>query len=375
MADTVKIRQSNMEMLRIFSMLLIVMCHYATHGVMKNVDIPAACQWQVDILKLGGGIGVDVFVLISGFFMVKSSISGKKILRLWVQIISFVLGFYLLFRLFPQEGIATHIGVRAWLYECLPVLTGQYWFISTYVLLMLLSPFLNRLLHQLPRMQVRWAIIVLGLFATVSPCLPYNAYSNAGNLGLFILLYTIAGYIRLYAKVPEGRSLRYLACAAAGVLASVLVVAVTAKYGGSNAQWFRLLFTVKEGFYLMAISLFLFYGFWGLRMPSLKWVNTVAACTFGVYLIHDNPFVRPYLWKELLNGYDMSCGGALFLHCIVSVSAIYVVCTLIALVWKWTVERCYIRTVEPRLLPHLQRFGGKLAGILDNLFNRYIDRS
>lgn len=214
----------------------------------------------------------------------------------------------------------------------------------------------------------------MGLFVTVSPCLPYNAYSNAGNLGLFILLYTMAGYIRLYARVPEGHTLRYLACAAIGILVSALVIVVTKEYGGANAQWFRQLFTVKEGFYLMAISLFLFYAFWGLRIPSLKWVNTMAACTLGVYLIHDNPFVRPCLWKELLNGCVMPGGGCFFMRCIIIVLAVYAVCTLIALVWKWTVERCYIRAVEPRLLPRLQRLGGKLADLLEQIFNRYIDR-
>ena len=30
-----------------------------------------------------------------------------------------------------------------------------------------------------------------------------------------------------------------------------------------------------------------------------KWINVIASATFGVYLIHDNELVRPYIWNEI----------------------------------------------------------------------------
>ena len=55
------IRQSNIELLRIIVMILIVACHFATHGgfvfAHNHITIPQL-WWHV--LELGGNFGTDV---------------------------------------------------------------------------------------------------------------------------------------------------------------------------------------------------------------------------------------------------------------------------------------------------------------------------
>ena len=81
-----KARNSNIELLRIIAMLVIVGCHFATHGGFdfnsQSVTLPRL-WWNV--LEMGGNFGVDVFVLISGYFLIenkKLSVAPKKVLRL-----------------------------------------------------------------------------------------------------------------------------------------------------------------------------------------------------------------------------------------------------------------------------------------------------
>lgn len=375
MADTTLTRQSNIELLRIISMVLIVVHHYAYHGFPSEILALSPDKWKVDILILGGGIGVNLFVLISGYFMACSCISGKKILRLWLQTFFFCMLFYLLFRMFPQDGIQVHQGILALLSHFLPIVTGEYWFVSAYLLLMLASPFLNRLLHQLPRMQVRWIIAVLVVFVSACPCLPYPPLSNAaGNFALFCLLYLISGYIRLHAKVPEGRACRYILFAILLLSACALAISIADMHSGICARWIRRMIMVKSGFPLLLVSLVLFYGFLGIRMQPLKWINIIASCTLGVYLVHDNTYVRPFLWKNVLHNRDMLGSNHLFLHCAISVLCVYAACTLVTYLWKLTVERAYISKVEPRLLPALRCAGGRFAAAADKLFKRYIDK-
>ena len=71
-----KERDSNIELLRIVAMLMIVLHHLCLRGysgLEGGLD-----GWFVDLernmLIIGGKIGVDVFVLISGFFLASGRI-------------------------------------------------------------------------------------------------------------------------------------------------------------------------------------------------------------------------------------------------------------------------------------------------------------
>lgn len=65
-----KIRNSSIELLRILAMIMIVSCHFATHGGfsfdVKIVSIPRL-WWS--FIEMGGNLGVDIFVLISGYML------------------------------------------------------------------------------------------------------------------------------------------------------------------------------------------------------------------------------------------------------------------------------------------------------------------
>lgn len=51
--------------------------------------------------------------------------------------------------------------------------------------------------------------------------------------------------------------------------------------------------------FLAAIGLFAWIG--SQQIGYHRWINTVAATTFGIYLIHDNKMVRDPLWLDLLH--------------------------------------------------------------------------
>lgn len=50
---------------------------------------------------------------------------------------------------------------------------------------------------------------------------------------------------------------------------------------------------------VFAVSFFMFFNHISLRPNRL--INLVASSTFGIYLIHDNPFVRKFIWFDLLH--------------------------------------------------------------------------
>lgn len=66
-------RNSNIEMLRIMSMFLIILHHGTLYSgfdfPLQSISISKMC---VDILSMGGKIGVSLFILITGYFLSQS---------------------------------------------------------------------------------------------------------------------------------------------------------------------------------------------------------------------------------------------------------------------------------------------------------------
>lgn len=82
-----KERNSSFELLRIISMFLIVMHHYSVHGGFDFM-IPFSMKlYFVQCLVMGGKLGVNLFVLISGYFLCKSDFKWKRIIKLEVEVI------------------------------------------------------------------------------------------------------------------------------------------------------------------------------------------------------------------------------------------------------------------------------------------------
>ena len=82
-----KERNSNFELLRIFAMLMIVMHHYICHGgfvfdkaLTFNKAVSECAYW-------GGKVGINLFVLITGYFMVKGTWKLSKVLVLYGEIL------------------------------------------------------------------------------------------------------------------------------------------------------------------------------------------------------------------------------------------------------------------------------------------------
>ena len=298
-------RQSNLELLRILAMFLIVAHHFAVHGGGNLINTFDFNHFWTQALSIGGKVGVNLFVLITGYFCIKSVPKFSSIFILWVSTF-----FYssLIYALFLGTGRSFSLSECIWV--IFPFTFNQYWFITCYVALVALIPYINLGVKNLSRLQYLTLLVLIVVPWSILPTILSHP-SLWGNkwyisdLGWFVFLYLLAGYVRLYlSEHPFLSKLGTLIPALLTGLVSTLVWIAFCDYqyskGNHNWGWWDY-FALMNNFPTLLTSISIFVLFLKLNITYSKIINTIAAAMLGVYLIHDNNFVRPWLWKIFWN--------------------------------------------------------------------------
>ena len=85
--EKAKERDMNFELLRIISMILIVGSHYIVHGkILENVEIFSTNYFIAEFIRVFTRVAVNLYVLITGYYMINSKAKVKKVFNLWTII-------------------------------------------------------------------------------------------------------------------------------------------------------------------------------------------------------------------------------------------------------------------------------------------------
>ncbi|MEE8716812.1 MAG: acyltransferase [Coriobacteriales bacterium] len=370
-----KTRKSNIELLRILCMLLICLHHFCVHGPWSDVSVANALT--LDVLSMGGKIGVDCFVLISGYFLIASCARLRSLLRLELETVfySVVILAVVLATGFKEVGRLGIIGA------ILPTSTSEYWFITAYVGMYVLSPLLNRALAGLDERRYRLVLAVgFVMLSAIHTLLIVWGNPFASDVVWFAYLYAVGGYVRLYgggvALPKKGAStwlnpvllverMQPVTC----LVVLPVFLALTAWMGCSLEgafPAFRLSGTSFMGMdtaFCLWISIALFMLFERLDLRPIPVINTLAGSVFGVYLIHDNPYVRAWLWPHF--SWAGSLGVPALVGCaLLAAIAVFVACSAIDLVRANLIERPVMRVLDKRLAGTYERVDECIRGFL-----------
>lgn len=339
-----KKRMINIELLRIVSMMMVVMLHYLGKGnllpaLTEGMNVNGYVAWGMESLCI---VAVNVYMLISGYFLVESGFKPGRLVELLCQVLFYAI-------LVPVVLVALGIvpagifSINHILETVLPVQMAHYWFITAYVIMYLLSPVLATAAKSMKQEQLRGTVIALLCFFAVSKSvLPFQlAIDNKGYDGLwFVCVFLVAAYIRLYGLkffTIKGNGRRGTLCYLAGCVGIfVVMLCVRAVYlkTGSLDHFIQNTYHYNHVLNLFA-AVSLFYAFYHWKLDEEKWwsklICKVAPYTLGVYLLHEQIDIR-FLWPQWL-GATADCSVAVFvLRCILSVLIVFVVGILVDMV-------------------------------------------
>lgn len=317
-------RSSNLELLRILCMLLIIGDHLTGQsGIADYTTLPSSFAFC--LIGCGSRIACSVFVLIGGWFLCEQPYKTRRPLSLWLSLWLYTVPVTLLCKL---AGLDVSWGALRW--AAFPASTRQLWFISDYLLLLLCVPLLNRLLRGLSRPAHRGLLAVLAVPLIVYPTLFGENGAVSDTAWMFLYEYLLIAYLRRW---PDNRLAHLLQHRAAALglglglpLLNTILRAVLETCGltdGKAFQYMAYYRTALGALPNLLAALALFYLFKGLSLGSVRWINALSGTTLGVYILHQIPAFRSFLWNGILQaqahhgsvGYTLFAVAAVFLGC------------------------------------------------------------
>lgn len=361
-------RNTSIELLRIISMIMIMFHHFAYHGNFEwNFNEVTLPHLWYDFILMGGKVGVDIFVLISGYFLIENTeklFQPKKLLKFWGQVVFYSIMTYLLSVMLRLNAFE----IKQLIKVCLPITYPGWWFASTYFMLYLIHPFLNKLLHGLSKIEYQYLILMMVLCWSIIPTATTQLFES-NSLLWFVTLYGIAGYVNLYGGNQKLQSKHYFSLYFMVLIITYTVSTTFLFLGTKKEEWstHAIDFFEIERLPILLMAITLFMGFVTLKMNYHKWINMIASATFGVYLIHDSSYIRYYLWTNIFKINQYQDSTFLILYSILVVFILYVSCTMIDLIRKKLVEKPYMLFVN-----HYTYYFLKSFKIICEMFRKWI---
>lgn len=276
-----KQRDSNIELLRIIATVFILILHCNGWFLQEWGGIST---WSADRGFLVGltrasiqsitCIGVNLFVLISGFYAIKPKM--KSILNLFSILVFFYVGSYLL-----NVHLSDITFTWKHLIKNICAFSRQNWFIQCYLFLMLLSPILNSFVEKCTKQSL---LKYIGVFLLCSfyfgniHTSTYFYFNNGYSVTTFMLIYLIGRYLKLYGlenfgSLSKTKLLVYYTISLLPIVAILMFSNNSARWLGYNSP-------------LLIISSVLFFLLFTKITVRSKFINIIGASCLSVYILH-----------------------------------------------------------------------------------------
>lgn len=293
-------------------------------------------------------VAVNVFVLISGYFSVEGKFRLSRIIKFALQIFTYsILCNILALTVFKHSFSASDL-----FKAIIPLTTGQYWFASAFIVMMVCSPIINMTVRRLSARQMKILVgIIACLFSFLPTIMPWSRLLlTAGyDYSWFVVLYIIGAFIRLHKFTLKRPFAIYFGCSAA-LTFSRIIIGLTTKIAVGKTVGENTLYAYSSTLVLLS-SIALFIGFLQMKEGKVsQYFAPVGRLVFGAYIISDHNIIRNDLWRKL-DLYNLQQNGMLLMIAGVAFVALMIVCvgTISELIRIWLMGKSHLNDLIERI--------------------------
>ncbi len=319
-------RQSNIELLRIISIMGVILLHYNNSNMGGAFAFTAKLPVNYAICTVFEALaicGVNVFILISGYFLIDSDTRNIfKVIELIFQVILVKLGVSIISFILHRDFSAS---------ELIKSFIPDNYFVIIYSALYLISPLINMGLKKFSdTIRRKFLITCIALFSVWTFAVDilktftdskWAGLSTVGTDGSsagytivnFALMYLIGAYLKLYKD-----RIKIKQAGLVGIFVALIVAIVACNYLMGSISWYY------NSPLVIAEAVVLFLIFSNINIGYKKWINELAKATFICFLTHTY-FFKVIFIKHFSTGNPF----VQILHMIASAVLIYLACWIL----------------------------------------------
>lgn len=355
-------RNMGLDLLKILSTFLVVLLHLLGAGGILSSCEPLSDNYNAAwLLETFAYNSVNIFCITTGYVYARTqNHRWGKLFDLWGAVFFYSIIFAAVFFLSGKIVLAEAF------YNSLPVTNKNHWYFSAYICLWMIIPYINKMLHAMTKKQ-HFTLIAIGFCLF---CIYFFAYEFL-KTDIFVLkrgysplwlfyVYCVGAYISLHAdglKKAKKRTclLVFVGCTVFAWGLKLLLLFI----GTDLTTRISDMVVSYPSPLIVFASIAFFVLFINLKIKSNKFIFTVSASSFFVYILHTNPL----FYFKILSGSLSSLTDQPWYILIASVLgiavAVYIVCTVIDV----------IRQKVFRLI-HIEKFYNLIVKLLHTCFDK-----
>lgn len=370
MEKVVKKREANIELLRIIAMLMVVTLHCVGNGkLLGNESISTGNLILIRFLDSFSLTANSIFIIITGYYSINKKFDLKKVLNLWGKTILYA---SIIFVICKIQG-----GEYSIFNSLFPVLSGQYWFISSYIALYFLIPIINIILNKLNQKQLKYLLIIsIILFGIIRGLFNPAGIFNSALIHM-VIIYILGAYIRKYVNIRDKQKyfIKYILFAVIFTVIYIILNTLESIFR-SNTDLFIIIYRIIAlyrdfmNILLIAMTVLIFMKFKTISIKSnllSKIITFISPSVFSIYIIHQNVNIRDTMWLQFwMMNYANS--WMMIPYIILMVISVFTVCLLIDLI-----RRAIYYGIKkiPIVIKFINKINEKIE-IINNKVNSYL---
>lgn len=323
-------RNIGIDILRNLAMFGVVVLHCIGHG--SYLD---SSNQGIMLLYIICYCAVDVFVCITGYVYVNKKIKIARLAELWVTLVFWSIVLTSIIGVLSGQGIT----IKSIISSFFPIISGSWWFMSAYMLLLVCVPFLNKLIDNISKREHGLLIVIMIVYACLSLVVPLTKndvfYLNYGYSPIwFIFLYIIGAYIKKYQPLTKLKALVLYIVFLMFTIIGKEVTENTTILMYEDSMYDELVLSYVSPFVMLqAIGLLAFFSQLCVQSKLVVTiVERISVATLGVYLISDQRQMRELIMSGLVNAEFMPSSFGILFKILICAVIIFVSCILLDMV-------------------------------------------
>lgn len=325
-----KKRNTGINLFKLFSMFMIALLHVLGMGGITGAAAGTSSYYPVYLMQNAAFCAVNCYALVSGYLMLGKKIKPSRITELWFEVFFYSVGLSAIMMIVYRDLFSA----RNIVYAVTPIISNQYWYMTSYFMMYLFVPMMNKFADAANKKVFTATIVVILVLTTGSLMIKQDGFRlNDGYSPIWLMImYLVGAYMKKFnvgAKMKKWLALLlYVISSLCSFILCVFSKKLLKIMLGNDISY---LSYTSPFVVLSAIFLFIFFSKLNFGKKTEKFINYITPAALGVYLIHTHPLVFNKLMKDIAMPLVNHGTAAMIFGSIAMALAVFIICIVIDL--------------------------------------------